>query len=78
MCPPLLLHLPDPRVYEGVAGVAVHVGLQLLVVVVPGDVDADGVALHLAVEGIVSGHRVEELPPDQLRHDGVGARRLAI
>ena len=72
------LHLPDARVYEGVAGVAVHVGLQLLVVVVPGDVDADGVVLHLAVEGIVGGHRVEELPPDQLRHDGVGARRLAI
>ena len=50
----------------------------MLVVGVPGHVDADGVARHLAVEGVVGGHAVEELPPDQLADDRVGVAFIAV
>lgn len=39
---------------------------QRLRVVIPGDLNADGVALHLVEAGVVGGRRVEELAPQQL------------
>ena len=66
--PPLLLHLPDTRVDQRKASSPLLEGGQLVGVVVPGDVDADGVPVHLGIEGVVGGHAVEELSPDQLAH----------
>ena len=69
--PPLLLHLPDTRVDQRKASSPLLEGGQLVGVVVPGDVDADGVPVHLRIEGVVGGHAVEELPPDELADDCV-------
>ena len=49
-----------------------------LVVLVPGHVDADGVALNLAVVRVVRGHGVEELAPDELAADGVARRWVTL
>ena len=69
--PPLLLELPDAGVNEGIAGEAVLEGLEVGVSLrgVPGDVDADLVAPHLCIVGVVDAHREEELSPIQLDHD---------
>ena len=71
MRPSLLLELPHPGVNEGVSCVARQVGPELGLILVPRDVDADRVSVHLTEERVVGGHGVEELPPDELGHDGV-------
>ena len=44
----------------------------MFLILVPRNIYTYWVTLHLPVERIVGGHGVEELPPDQLGHDGVG------
>ena len=78
MYPTLGPELPDARVYEGEARLGLLEEGQVLVVLVPGHVDADGVALHLAVERVVGGHAVEELPPDELADNCVGVTFVAV
>ena len=75
--PALLLELPDPGVDEGVARPAVVKQGQVLLVLTPGDVDADQVSLHLSIEWIVGGHHVE-LPPDELAHYVVAGRGATL
>ena len=43
---------------------------QVLIVLVPIDIEADGIPRHLSILGIVYTHDVEEFPPYQLRHEG--------
>ena len=50
----------------------------MLLVLTPGDVDADQVSLHLSIEWIVGGHHVEELPPDELAHYVVAGRGATL
>lgn len=69
--PALLVELPHSGVDEREPGLGLLEGLPLGIVRgrVPRDVDADLVHLHPVVELVVHGHRVEKLPPDQLRDD---------
>ena len=76
--PPLLLHLSHSRVDEGEARVARLVSLQVFLIVKPGNVDTDGVPLHLSVERVVGTHGIEEFPPDEVRHDGEGDGRVLL
>lgn len=50
----------------GVPGSAVFPGTEEIFVVIPGDLLADGVALHAVVVGRVRRHHIVELPPQQL------------
>ena len=70
--PALLLHLSHPRVNEGKPSVTRLISLQMFRIVKPGNVDTDGVPLHLSEERVVGRHGIEEFPPDELRHDGEG------
>ena len=76
--PALLLHLSHPRVNEGKASGTRLISLQMFLIVKPGNVDTDGVPLHLSVERVVGGHGVEELPPDEVGHDGEAARWVLL
>lgn len=64
--PAFLPQLGHDGVDPGEAGPALRPLGQGLGVAVPGDLDADGVALHLVEAGVVGGCRVEELAPEQL------------
>ena len=69
--PALFVELPHACVDEGEAGLGSDEGgpLRILARLVPRNVDADLVAIHLGVERVVDAHRVEELAPDELGHD---------
>ena len=75
--PTLLLHLSHPRVNEGKARVTREISLEMFLVVKPGNVDTDGVSLHLSVERVGRGHSVEEFSPDE-RDVGEGTGRILI
>ena len=57
---------------------ATHVDplVQLVLLVVPVDLQTDRVVLHLGVVNVLVGHTVEVLPPDQLSCQMVGRRLL--
>ena len=73
--PALLLHLSHSSVDEGKPSVARKISFQMLLIVVPGNVDTDGVPLHFSVERVRGGDSIEELPPDE-EHVGEGAGRI--
>lgn len=50
----------------GVAGAALLPGTVEILIVVPGDLLADGVALHAVVVGRVCRYHIVEFPPQQL------------
>lgn len=64
--PSLLPQLGHDGIDPGEAGTALRPFGQRLRVAVPGDLNADWVALHLVEAGVVGGCRVEELAPQQL------------
>ena len=67
MGPALLLQLRDPRIDKGEAGPRFEEHGEMLVILVPGHRDTDGIALHLPVERVVGRHGVEKLSPDELQ-----------
>ena len=75
--PALLLHLSNPRVDEGKASVARLISPEMLLIVKPGNVDTDGVPLHLSEHRVAGRQGVEELPPDE-RDVGEGAGRIIV
>lgn len=60
--PAFFLQLGHDGVYPGKARPTLRPLGHGLGVLVPGDLDADGVALHLVKVGVIAGGRVEELP----------------
>lgn len=64
--PTFLPQLGHDGVDPGEAGPTLCPLGQRLGIPVPGDLNADGVALHLVEAGVVGGRRVEELAPQQL------------
>jgi len=64
--PAFLPQLSHDGVNPGEAGPTLRPLGQCLGVAIPGDLNADGVTLHLVEAGVVGGRRVEKLAPQQL------------
>lgn len=78
--PALLPQLCHDSINPGEAGPTLCPLCQRLGVAVPGDLNADGVTLHLVEAGVVGGCCVEELAPQQLtvEREGGGAVLLHL
>ena len=76
--PALGPQLPNPGVNERVARLGFLKQAELLFVCVPGNVNTYWVSLHLAKVGVVGGHAVEKLTPDQLTYNCIGLAFIPV